>query len=199
MATFLWDLICCLIPVTLSVIIFAAFQVTGYTGEGLAGVAMLLVSCVNRATGGRGWLAVCAKHGSCLAATAHLPGGSASHYGDHTSSIVDVYDLWMNTHDQKWSMAVEINSLHLVHPAPVVHLLGHHSPCLLNVLSLQEQPGGLRHHHPPPLLQCHSKTTRVSVLATPIPPSSRYLRSYTLCSNPLATPMQPIHSITSSF
>ena len=46
MATFLWDLISCLVPVILSVIIFAAFQATGYTGEGLAGVAMLLVSCV---------------------------------------------------------------------------------------------------------------------------------------------------------
>ena len=44
MATFLWDLISCFVSVVLSVIIFAAFQATGYTGEGLAGVTMLLVS-----------------------------------------------------------------------------------------------------------------------------------------------------------
>ena len=45
-ATFLWDLVCSLVPVVFSVILFAGFQVTGYTGEGLAGVAMLLVSFI---------------------------------------------------------------------------------------------------------------------------------------------------------
>ena len=44
MATFLWDLICAVVPIVISVVIFAAFQSTGYTGENLAAVALLLVS-----------------------------------------------------------------------------------------------------------------------------------------------------------
>ena len=45
MATFLWDLISAVVPIIITVVIFAAFQSTGYTGENLAAVAMLLV-CV---------------------------------------------------------------------------------------------------------------------------------------------------------
>ena len=44
-ATFLWDLISAVVPIVISVVIFAAFQSTGYTGENLAAVALLLV-CV---------------------------------------------------------------------------------------------------------------------------------------------------------
>ena len=42
-ATFAWDLINCLLPVTISVIFFAAFQIDAYTGDGLAAVFLLLV------------------------------------------------------------------------------------------------------------------------------------------------------------
>ena len=45
-ATFAWDLLNALVPVILSVTIFAAFQVDGYTGDGLAGVFLLLVQSV---------------------------------------------------------------------------------------------------------------------------------------------------------
>ena len=44
MATFLWDLISAVVPIVISVVMFAAFQSTGYTGENLAAVALLLVS-----------------------------------------------------------------------------------------------------------------------------------------------------------
>ena len=43
MATFAWDMINALIPVTISLILFASFQVDGYTGDGLAAVYLLLV------------------------------------------------------------------------------------------------------------------------------------------------------------
>ena len=42
-STYAWDLLNALVPVVLSVILFAAFQVEGYTGDGLAGVFLLLV------------------------------------------------------------------------------------------------------------------------------------------------------------
>lgn len=48
MSTLAWDLINASVPVVLSVIMFAAFQVDGFTGDGLAAVALLLVrSCLN--------------------------------------------------------------------------------------------------------------------------------------------------------
>ena len=43
MATFLWDLISALVPVVITMVIFAAFQTTGYTGENIAAVGLLLV------------------------------------------------------------------------------------------------------------------------------------------------------------
>ena len=43
-SSFVWDLLNAMVPVMLSVILFAAFQVDGYTGDGLAGVFLLLVS-----------------------------------------------------------------------------------------------------------------------------------------------------------
>ena len=43
MSTFAWDLLNAMVPVVLSVILFAAFQVDGYTDDGLAGVFLLLV------------------------------------------------------------------------------------------------------------------------------------------------------------
>lgn len=43
LATFAWDILNSLIPVIFSIILFAAFQVEGYTGAGLAGVFLLLV------------------------------------------------------------------------------------------------------------------------------------------------------------
>lgn len=42
-STYVWDLLNSLIPIILAVILFAAFQVDGYTGDGLAGVFLLLV------------------------------------------------------------------------------------------------------------------------------------------------------------
>ncbi|CAI8053623.1 ATP-binding cassette sub-family A member 3 [Geodia barretti] len=42
-STYAWDLLNALVPVVLSVILFAAFQVEGYTGDGLAGVFLLLL------------------------------------------------------------------------------------------------------------------------------------------------------------
>lgn len=42
-STFAWDLLSALVPVILSVILFAAFRVDGYTGDGLLGVFLLLV------------------------------------------------------------------------------------------------------------------------------------------------------------
>lgn len=42
-STFAWDLLNAMMPVLLSVVLFAAFQVDGYTGDGLAGVFLLLV------------------------------------------------------------------------------------------------------------------------------------------------------------
>ena len=48
-ATFAWDLINALLPIVVSVILFAAFQVEAYTGDGLAAVFFLLVSlCIIR-------------------------------------------------------------------------------------------------------------------------------------------------------
>ena len=44
-STFAWDLLNAAVPVILSVLLFAAFQVDGYTGDGLAAVFLLLV-CV---------------------------------------------------------------------------------------------------------------------------------------------------------
>ena len=42
-STFAWDLLNAMVPVILSVILFAAFRVDGYTGDGLFGVFLLLV------------------------------------------------------------------------------------------------------------------------------------------------------------
>ena len=47
MSTFAWDLMNALVPILLSVVLFAAFQVDGYTGDGLAGVFLLLVCAKN--------------------------------------------------------------------------------------------------------------------------------------------------------
>ena len=46
LATFSWDLINSLVPVSLSVVLFAAFQIDGYSGQGLAAVFCLLVSYI---------------------------------------------------------------------------------------------------------------------------------------------------------
>ncbi len=46
LATFAWDLLNALVPVIVSVILFAAFQVDAFTGEGLAAIFVLLVSLV---------------------------------------------------------------------------------------------------------------------------------------------------------
>ena len=43
-ATFAWDLLNASIPVIISLILFAAFQVDAYTNDGLAGAYLLLVS-----------------------------------------------------------------------------------------------------------------------------------------------------------
>ena len=48
MSTFAWDLLNAIVPVILSVILFAAFQVEGYTGDGLASVFLLLVCKKNK-------------------------------------------------------------------------------------------------------------------------------------------------------
>ena len=45
LATFAWDLLNALIPVLVSLIIFAAFQVEAFSGEGLAAIFILLVCC----------------------------------------------------------------------------------------------------------------------------------------------------------
>ena len=42
--TFVWDQLISLIPITAAFIIFAYFQIEGYTGEGLAAVLALYVS-----------------------------------------------------------------------------------------------------------------------------------------------------------
>ena len=46
LATFFWDLLNALVPVFLSFILFAAFQVDGYTGDALGGIFLLLVSTI---------------------------------------------------------------------------------------------------------------------------------------------------------
>lgn len=43
LATFCWDLLNALVPVIVSVILFAAFQVDAFSGEGLAAIFLLLV------------------------------------------------------------------------------------------------------------------------------------------------------------
>ncbi len=43
MATFAWDLINALVPVIISFILFAVFQIDAYTGDGLAAILLLLV------------------------------------------------------------------------------------------------------------------------------------------------------------
>ena len=43
-ATFLWDLISALLPLAISVALFAGFQIDAYTGDGLAAVFLLFVS-----------------------------------------------------------------------------------------------------------------------------------------------------------
>ena len=43
LANLTWDLLSTSLPVLGSVVLFAAFQVDGYTGDGLAGVFFLLV------------------------------------------------------------------------------------------------------------------------------------------------------------
>ncbi len=42
-STFAWDLINASVPVILSIVMFAAFQVDAYSGDGLLAVAILLV------------------------------------------------------------------------------------------------------------------------------------------------------------
>ncbi len=42
-ATFAWDLINALLPVIISFILFAAFQIEAYEGDGLAAIFLLLV------------------------------------------------------------------------------------------------------------------------------------------------------------
>ena len=43
LATLVWDLLNAMVPVIISFILFAAFQVDGYTGEALGGILLLLV------------------------------------------------------------------------------------------------------------------------------------------------------------
>ncbi len=45
-ATFAWDLINALLPVIISFILFAAFQLEAYEGDGLAAILLLLVGVV---------------------------------------------------------------------------------------------------------------------------------------------------------
>ena len=45
LATFAWDLLNALIPVVLTVIVFAAFQINGYKGQNIGALFLLLV-CV---------------------------------------------------------------------------------------------------------------------------------------------------------
>ena len=46
LATFAWDLLNALVPVVISFVLFAAFQVDGYTGQALGGILLLLVCYV---------------------------------------------------------------------------------------------------------------------------------------------------------
>lgn len=46
LATFAWDLLNVLVPVFVSFVLFAAFQVEGYTGQALGGIFLLLVSSI---------------------------------------------------------------------------------------------------------------------------------------------------------
>ena len=43
LATLVWDLLNAMVPVAISFVLFAAFQVDGYTGEALGGILLLLV------------------------------------------------------------------------------------------------------------------------------------------------------------
>ena len=45
LATLAWDMVNVLVPILITVILFAGFQVDGFTGEGLGAVTLLLV-CV---------------------------------------------------------------------------------------------------------------------------------------------------------
>jgi hypothetical protein len=45
LGTFAWDLLNAMVPALLSFVLFAAFQVDGYTGDALGGILLLLV-CV---------------------------------------------------------------------------------------------------------------------------------------------------------
>ena len=44
LANLTWDLLSCIVPIIISLILFAAFQVEAYSGEGLAAVLLLFVS-----------------------------------------------------------------------------------------------------------------------------------------------------------
>ena len=45
MANLVWDLLCAVLPIIISIALFAAFQVDAYSsGDGLAAVSLLLVS-----------------------------------------------------------------------------------------------------------------------------------------------------------
>ena len=43
LGTFAWDLLNVMVPVLLSFILFAAFQIDGYTGDALGGIFLILV------------------------------------------------------------------------------------------------------------------------------------------------------------